>query len=302
MSILNDETLSQAIGNGDLIVGGDVRNVKYCAYQFTPEKIIAPGEQGEIYDWTTPTADSHYVIKPGALVWIRTRGVVKMPANLSAFYWQTNTLSRKGLMLVNSSMVEPGYEGPLACLFANFGKQPITINPETPVAKLIFIGLNSDAAVPLDLTRSNIEYDRSLKEVAVAAPESFLQLSDLTRNLAIERDKAVEDVKKAAEEARKSEVIEFEKDFQGKLKRVMWHAAAVLAIVILVLNVLALTQSRLRPNIERDIQDRVEIELRRRAAAEEGAAQARQDSLLRRLGRLQTNVDSLQRRVDAIPR
>jgi deoxycytidine triphosphate deaminase len=44
------------------------------------------------------------------MVWIRTRDKVKIPNDMVGFWWQTNTLSRQGLMLVNMSMVEPGYE------------------------------------------------------------------------------------------------------------------------------------------------------------------------------------------------
>jgi deoxycytidine triphosphate deaminase len=301
MSILSDRSLSDAIAKGQLIVGGVASNVKHCAYHFTAEKIFSPGERGEIHDWSTQSADLHYVIKPGALVWIRTQGIVKMPPNLCAFYWQTNTLSRNGLMLVNSSMVEPGYDGPLACLFANFGKQAITINPETVVAKLIFIQLDAESGVPLHLERGSVEYDRSLKQVAVAAPESFLQVSDLTKSLARERDEAIAEIKKAAEAARQHEVREFEKDFQGKLKGILWRSVAGVAVVILILNLSALAQSTLRPNIEREIQNRVEIELRRRTAAEEGATLARRDSLLQRIQAQNARIDSVKRRIDSLP-
>ena len=38
-------------------------------------------------------------------------------------------------MLVNMSMVDAGYEGSLACLFVNFGRQPLDIDPGMTVAR-----------------------------------------------------------------------------------------------------------------------------------------------------------------------
>jgi deoxycytidine triphosphate deaminase len=297
MSILSDSTLKDEIAKGRLILDGDPGAVRYCAYRFTAEKIFVPGTSAPILDWTIPPPNAVYVVEPGALVWMRTKGIVRMPANLCAFYWQTNHLSRSGLMLVNASMVEPGYEGSLACVFANFGKLPVPIYPTTTVAKLFFLELDQAAAQALDQIIEVEDYDRGLKDVAIHAPASFLQISEMTLALSEERDAAVETVNRAAQEAKTAQWKDLEKDFEGKLRRTVIGGAAAFVALVALINVFALVQSKIRPNIEAEIQDRVTLEVRRRAATEAGAIAARRDSLD---AASQSEVRALRRALDSV--
>lgn len=317
MSILSDDTLKAAIAAGQLIEGGDIKNVKYCAYQFTAEKVVPPGSGVENLDWSVPGSDSHYVIEPGAIVWVRTRGRVKMPSDNCGFYWQTNSLARRGLMLVNSSMVEPGYEGPLACLFVNFGKQPIPIYPDTVVAKLIVMQLDKVAADPLRDVRATSNYDRSLKDAAVVAPRSFLQVAEMALSLQQEKGNAINEINKAADGERATVKREAEAerdrlkkdladDFEGTVKKVFWRWAAVMTLIFVGINVFAWVQSSLRPSVERDLQERVATEVRGRVQGEIGATVARRDSADVatdvNIRRLRSTVDSLQKRLQALER
>lgn len=317
MSILSDDTLKAAVAAGQLIEGGDTRFVKYCAYQFTAEKVVPPGSAVETIDWSVPGSDSHYVIEPGAIVWVRTRGRVKMPSDKCGFYWQTNSLARRGLMLVNSSMVEPGYEGPLACLFVNFGKQPIPIYPDTVVARLIVMQLDKMAGDPLRDIRTAGDYDRSLKDAAVVAPRSFLQVAEMAFSLQQEKENAIKEISKAANDERATVQREAEAererlkkdladDFAGTVKNVFWRWAAVMALIFLGINVFSWVQSRLRPSVERDLQERVATEVRGRVQGEIGATVARRDSVDVatdvNIRRLRSTVDSLQQRIQVLER
>src|SRR5215471_3774604 len=127
-------------------------NIFACSYQFRPGVIVPTGSDDPescARNWTGSTrAGDLYVVKPGDLVWVRTIESVSMPPDICAFWWQTSRLSRKGLMLVNMSMVEPGYQGPLACLFMNFGKKPVILDPDTVIAKLVFNRLGAPAQTP----------------------------------------------------------------------------------------------------------------------------------------------------------
>lgn len=119
-----------------------------------------------------------YVVEPRSLVWVRMLETAKLPANICSFWWQANTLSRKGLMLVNMSLVEPGYEGPLACLFVNFGDRPIRISPAQTVARLVFHELDKEAEKPSQEPVSILKHDDTLADVAVGGSSSFLSLND----------------------------------------------------------------------------------------------------------------------------
>jgi deoxycytidine triphosphate deaminase len=308
MTVLSDATLRARIKAGELVVGGSDSQVMFCAYQFTPEKIFAPGVEGAVVDWKSPPADAHYVIAPGALVWMRVKGIVKMPVDLAAFYWQTNSLSRKGLMLVNSSLVEPGYEGPLACLFANFGREPVVVHPGTTVAKLIFLRLDADAAEPLRLTLSATKYDRDLKEVAVTAPASFLQVSELSKKLDRQLEEAVgtiktaaattrEDEKRALTAARAAEEKELTENLDKRLRKAFVLAVLGLAIMSAGLTIASYVQRWIRPNIESEIRDQVQAEVRSRLATDAAGTAARRDSID---VAMQTELRELRRALDSV--
>ena len=47
-------------------------------------------------------------------------------------------LSRQGVLLLNISLVEPGYEGYLTTVLVNFGNKNVVISPTTTIAKVAF--------------------------------------------------------------------------------------------------------------------------------------------------------------------
>ena len=301
MSILSDSTILARISAGDLVINGDARHVEFCSYQFTPEKVLEPGADGRVLDWKACPDNASYSIRPGQLVWVRTRGEVTIPSDMCAFYWQTNTLARVGLMLVNSSMVEPGYKGPLACLFANFGKQDIVINPRTKVAKIIFLQLDQPALRPSSLSFEATQYDDTLRQVAAAAPRSFLQIADFATSLAAERDKAINDIQKGAADAREKELEGLKSDHMKAIRSAFGWAVLGLLVLTVAITLAQNLQNRLRPNATAEIQAEVATAVRRSLAVERATVLPSRDSaetaITMRLNNLQRQVDSLSRLV-----
>lgn len=339
MSMLSDATLLAEIADGHLIVNGDTSRVSHCAYHFVTQKIFEAGPTGAIRDWSDPGPDANYAIDPGAIVWLRTAGIVDMPSNRCAFYWQTNTLSRQGLMLVNSSMVEPGYKGPLACLFANFGRESIIINPETVVAKLVFFELDRDAVKPVDMTYTVEQYDRALKQVASHGAPSFLQISELTRRVDEDAEAAIKRIQSESAEAirrvtsatetvalgqtrdlervndeqlralrdeKTKQLSELNSDFEKRMRKAFGLAALAIVIAAAVINVFAWMQNYIRPSYERDVQNRVAVEVQRTVARNLAADAAHRDSidatLSTALAAMRKNLDETSARVTQIER
>lgn len=187
MALLSEATIKAYMDRDLLVLGGDKAEAVGAAYRFHPHVVIPGGGHKKIYLLNPgprpPSLPAYafvqhaYVVEPRSLVWVRMLETVKLPADVCAFWWQTNTLSRKGLMLVNMSLVEPNYEGPLACLFVNFGDRPIRISPAQTVARLVFHQLD-DTAVSSPGTFSTLKYDDGLADVAVGGSSSFLSLND----------------------------------------------------------------------------------------------------------------------------
>jgi len=194
MGVLSDTTVAARMAREELIERGDVALVGPCSYQFRAGKIITGGESAEIIDWTNPPANAVFVIKPSAMIWVRMRERVKLPNDICATWWQTNTLSKKGIMLINMSVVEPGYEGQLACLFVNFGKTNVPINPGTIVAKLVFQYVEGRVSSPFSHRTADQQYDDDLYEVALAGPPSFLNVTQLSAELSVQKEKILKDI------------------------------------------------------------------------------------------------------------
>ncbi len=187
MALLSEVSIREKMGRGELVVGGDDSQAVGAAYQFRPYIVVPGGGRKRIHlviPGTAPPAllgsaavEHGYVVEPRSLVWVRMLETVKLPQDVCAVWWQTNRLSRKGLMLVNMSLVEPGYEGPLACLFVNFGDRPIRISPAQTVARLVFHQLDKPAVSEPGAIET-LKYDDDLAEVAVGGSSSFLSLND----------------------------------------------------------------------------------------------------------------------------
>lgn len=184
MTILSDAEIRGRILNASLVEESDINLAKECSYSFRAGKAFPVKRTDKCIDFAAD-ADASLVIEPGQMVWIRTRERVRMPMDLAGFWWQTNSLSRKGLMLVNMSMVEPIYRGDLACLFVNFGDQHIVIDHTTPIAKMIFIRIEGDVKNPFMQTNSftRRHYDSKLLDLSVNQPSSFLKVGDLEDEL-----------------------------------------------------------------------------------------------------------------------
>jgi hypothetical protein len=142
-----------------------------------------------------------------------------MPRNICGFWLQTNALAREGLMIVNLSVVDPGYEGPLSCNFVNFGRSPVIIGPETILAKMLFITTDADVEKPYNQVPKN--YDFVLRKYAVQAPKSFMQVTELSAQVESSREKAhelLESMKKETLLATKKELDEYLGQLKSDLK------------------------------------------------------------------------------------
>jgi hypothetical protein len=215
-SVLSDRTIRKHLG--DLIENAVLKNATQAGYEFFPGKLYPPGEdregrEGQPIDWTVPglPPEESYAVKRGELLLVRTRERVKMPKNLCGLWSQLDRNSRQGLLLVNMSVVPPGYEGFLTCTFVNFGSRPRLLKPTLPIARLLFLRLDGEAeetgrAVP------PADYDERMSEAAREAPKTFLALAEHAAELVSIVEGAKQTLEKKAEELAtgKAKVLEKE--------------------------------------------------------------------------------------------
>ena len=119
---------------------------------------------------------------------------VRIPWDLVGQYGQLFRLAQQGLILMNTSIVEPGYDGPLSCVVVNLSKDNITIAPESEIAKLTFERLSAVPGVKKPQHLTDKRYISTLAAAAVKLPKSFMGIEQVSQEVS---DKVNADVKKS---------------------------------------------------------------------------------------------------------
>ncbi len=208
MPVFSDSTIRARLT--ELVKGGTSDDARHCAYEFTAATLFKGAAAGpEPIDANHPI-----VIEPKELVWIKAREQVHVPEDVVGLWLQTQTLSRMGLLLLNTTLIEPGYSGPLHAVFVNFGQRRVTIDATTKIAKVVFFELDRKAE---SLVRMDVSgYDRAILDVSSNAPGSFLSIESLVSDLATETAARKEDLRREAEAVQAQLAAVLEKDLKDK--------------------------------------------------------------------------------------
>jgi deoxycytidine triphosphate deaminase len=302
MAVLSDLEIIRRIAEEELILFGDPRRASECSYAFVPGAAFHPGSEAP-----SVTFPGEVIVKPGEMIWIRTKERVTIPKTLVGFWWQTNGLSRRGLMLVNMSMVEPGYQGDLACLFVNFGKSAVPISTDTPIAKMVFSPIQGEVANLFGYASTREGYDAQLRELSLNQPPSFLQIGDLAANVQAARAAAIADIQAEAVKstaAAKSDISDQRtqalKDFKADIPKAIWQSAAW-AVAALALLTAASTgadwiKGNLLPNVRSTARAEAEDVLRSRLSISAAPTSQSAQAIDRKLTDLSARLTTLERK------
>src|ERR1019366_144724 len=185
--ILSDGEIQKRVVSQKLIESHDSKQIKYCGCELTLGKAVAAKSGEVLSDMHKPrnwfsnlrTTQHCFVIEPSETKILVTKEKLNMPEDLCATYGQLNRLANKGLMILNTSIVEPGYSGPLSCVLVNFSSQKHALSPGDPIAKLTF---HQVCGVPKKLLTDKFthhEYERLVSKNATCLPESLLDISGI---------------------------------------------------------------------------------------------------------------------------
>lgn len=297
MTILSDTKIRECIRQGQLVPGGDVTQAQECSYSFRPGRAFLAGDRSDLQvDFRYGAVPKQLVVDPGKMIWIRTREQVKIPTNMVGFWWQTNSLSRQGLMLVNMSMVEPGYEGDLACLFVNFGNQRIPINGDTSIAKMVFVDIRGEVTHPFQGHGSRAQYDESLHRLALNQPSSFLQVGDLATSLDKQKQAAIGEIDEKLRKAVTDAVAEFKQDAPKKIWGTYAMAAGAIALLALATAGANWAKDNIFPDSKKIARAEAEATLRERVTIPASANTAETSELTKRIIELNARIAKLEQK------
>jgi deoxycytidine triphosphate deaminase len=183
--ILSDGDIKKRVLSDKLLEFHDPAHIKYCGCELTLGKVVAPASGKVLSQLAKPrnllrnllTSSKCFVIKPSETMILVTKEKLNMPRDLCATYGQLNRLANAGLMILNTSIVEPGYSGPLSCVLVNFSSQKHALSPGDSIAKLNFHTLSS---IPDTLFTQNFDhdaYEQVVSKYAINLPKSLLDIS-----------------------------------------------------------------------------------------------------------------------------
>jgi deoxycytidine triphosphate deaminase len=180
MTIVDDEISALVHQQPPLITNFLQESLSNCRYNLRAARAFRPQTGDELI--LQPPA-TRWSVKPSETLVIMTRESVNMPKNLYASYCQLNSLAQKGLMLINVSIVEPGYHGHLSCFVVNFSRQVVHLYPDAEVAKICFHRLShAPTALKAHVIEENA-YERSLSSAAELYPVSFMDIGGLEERI-----------------------------------------------------------------------------------------------------------------------
>ncbi len=174
--ILPDNEIKKLIFQANLLNNHSDHNIRNCAYNLRVGKMVEP-ETGEVKD--VNANDNSIKIGPSETMILITKEIVNMPENLCATYSPLFRLAKQGIMLINASIVEPGYSGPLSCYLVNFSSKIVWIKPGDEVAKIVF---NQLLREPANISYKSIEeneYENERITDAKMYNKSFMDISGI---------------------------------------------------------------------------------------------------------------------------
>ena len=104
--------------------------------------------------------------------------IINLPDYLCADYSIKNSLAQQGLMLLNASIILPGYKGNLSCFLVNFSDKTIKLAKDESIARIIFCKISKpDKVSPLEITSQ--KYQANLEKSATLFSSTFLNINEI---------------------------------------------------------------------------------------------------------------------------
>lgn len=217
--MLSNIEIREKVRNSHLISDFNEGSLKHCSYKLRLGKLIQPGSsilfdntRNENLNWAQRgvvwlsdkflprqfgqevaefrLSNNTYVLKPNELIFFQTKEKIRLPMNIAASYSALDSIAKQGLLLINASVVEPGYTGFLSGVLLNFSSKNFVLKPEMDIVKINFIKI--DAEVETKLTESSGDkYTENLQKTAQLYDKTFLNVERLRDEVAGKTAKTV---------------------------------------------------------------------------------------------------------------
>ena len=206
--MLGNTTIRNFVQQSNLIENFNEECLRNSSYRLRVGKLIKPGgtnvldfdeqvkSQGWVGKFWKKIAESipldkankgfrivndRYELKPNELIIFQTREKIRMPLNLSASYAALDSIAKQGILLINASLVEPGYEGYLSGVLLNFSSRNFFISPNMEIVKISFCEVTGEVQ---DKLHERIDdYTEQLQIKAQNYTKTFLDIDRIEKDV-----------------------------------------------------------------------------------------------------------------------
>lgn len=204
--MLGNTRIRQLVTDSQLIDNFNEECLRNCSYRLRVGKLIKPGG-AEVLDFNPEdkknrlcslwwkigmslfhnqeiqgepqfhVIEKRYELKPNELIVFQTREKISLPLDLSASYTALDSIAKQGILLINASIVEPGYDGYLSGVLLNFSSRSFYIKPNMEIVKINFSRVSGGVDVRIHENVTN--YTEDLLEKAKNYTRTFLDIEGI---------------------------------------------------------------------------------------------------------------------------
>lgn len=176
--ILSNIDIQNYVDNNQMIQSFDIECLKNSSYKIRIGSIIEPNSGIIIKE-----DNDGYVLNSNEVVIIESLESLKLPSNISVSYTSLYSISSKGILLINASMIEPAYEGKLSCFIVNFSSQKKIITKGECIARLTFYQVTQTPQPLYSEKISSIKYTNMLIKDSANYNRSFLDIDGIEKKI-----------------------------------------------------------------------------------------------------------------------
>lgn len=149
--------------------------LRNASYDLSVEKIITMDSKEHL---------GSIKVKPQEMVWVICKERLKMPLNIVGFAHIKTELTKKGMLSMNTGIIDPGYNGYISTLLINFGKTPTTISKGMCALRITFANVNEyEEETATTLSKTEEVYLREIKESTDNFDKTFLNMRAIDTRL-----------------------------------------------------------------------------------------------------------------------
>lgn len=158
-----------------IIADGTDQNFRAASYDVGVGRIMAVESQSPI----RLSEGEFYSVPPQGMVEVTSLETIKMPKEIAGYASVKTDLSRRGLLALNTGIIDPSYQGPVSAVMVNFGRTPFSLHRNDVFLRLTFHRYEPPADFKILQPVDRREFERQRrKEVAERFSSSFLDIAD----------------------------------------------------------------------------------------------------------------------------